>query len=131
MKYILLAYADRAGWKDLMASWDPKSEPVPEAIQAACDFYERLHKELIETGEFVATQGLADPSFTKTVRKTDGAPVAMDGPHAESKEVLVSFVILDCATYDRAVEIAARVVDFTGETIEVRPVPDGPAPPEL
>ena len=29
---------------------------------------------------------------------------------------------MDCESYDRALEIAARVVDFTSDTVEVRPL---------
>jgi hypothetical protein len=113
---MLLAYTNATAWEG--------REFTPEDIQAACDFYENLQKELTESGEFVASEGLADPSHTKTVRKQDGAPVATDGPYAEAKEVLVSYAIVDCASYDRALAIAARVVDFTSDTVEVRPIMD-------
>ena len=56
------------------------------------------------------------------MRKQDGVPVATDGPFAEAKETLVSYSIVDCESYDRALEIAARVVDFTSDTVEVRPL---------
>lgn len=129
MKYILLAYTNREAWEKLTANWDPSAD-LPAEVQAACDFYETLGKELVASGEFVSTEGLADPSHTTTVRKVNGAPVATDGPYAEAKEVLVSFSIVDVESYDRAVAIAARVVDAVGDTVEVRPVPDGPAPLE-
>jgi hypothetical protein len=51
---------------------------------------------------------------------------ASDGPYAEAKEVLVSFAIVDCASHDRAMAIAARVVDAVGDTVEVRPIMSGP-----
>ncbi|HEV2086907.1 MAG TPA: YciI family protein [Cryptosporangiaceae bacterium] len=130
MKYIMLTYTDKAGWEALNESWDP-SQGMPEEMQAACDFYEQLGKELIESGEFVATEGLADPSHTRTLRKQDGVAVATDGPYAEAKEVLVSFAIVDCESHDRALEIAARVVEATGDTVEVRPIMDGAGAPEM
>jgi hypothetical protein len=117
MKYMMLAYTNAARWA--------AQEFSSEEIQAACEFYENLTKELIETGEFVTTEGLADPTHTKTIRKVDGVPVATDGPFAESKEVLVSYAILDCDSYDRAVEIATRVVDAVGDPVEIRPIMDG------
>lgn len=118
MKYILLAYTDRDGW----AETDYSS---PE-FAAMCEFYEQLGKELADTGELVATEGLSEPTLTRTVRKVDEVPVAIDGPYAEAKEVLVSFSILDCASHDRAMAIAARIVDRIGDTVEVRPL--GAAP---
>ncbi len=114
MKYMLLAYSN-------VTSWDEQTVTA-EDIQAICDFYENLEAELTESGEWVSSEGLADPSHTKTVRKADGQAVATDGPYVEAKETLVSFSIVDCESYDRAVEIATRVVEFTGDTCEIRPV---------
>ena len=114
MKYMMLAYTGAADWE----SMDVTS---PEFI-AACEFYENLTKELTESGELVLTEGLADPSLTRTVRRQDGVPVAVDGPYAETKEVLASFAILDCASHDRAMALAARIVDATGDAVGVRPL---------
>ncbi len=116
MKYMLLAYTKQT-------DWDTVDVTSPEFL-AMCDFYEQLGKELTESGELVATHGLAHPALTKTLRKQDDAVVAVDGPYAEAKEVLASFSIVDCASHDRAVSIAARVVEAIGDTVEIRPVPD-------
>jgi hypothetical protein len=118
MKYILLAYTNPQAWTD----------STPEEIQKACEFYEELGKELMESGEAVYNVGLGEPSHTVTVRKQENGPVATDGPFAELKEVLVSFGIVDCKSHDRALEIAARVVDAVGDTVEVRPVGGGGDP---
>ncbi len=125
MKYILLAYTNAKAWEEMLANWDP-DQPMPKEVQEACDFYEELGKELTATGEFITTEGLSDPSHTKTLRKSADRVVATDGPYAEVKEVLVSYAILDCASHERAMEIAARVCDAVGDTIEVRPIPSGP-----
>jgi hypothetical protein len=127
MKYMLLAYTNAEAWAKAMTEWNPDA-PMPPDVQAACDFYEELGKELTETGEFVTTEGLAEPARTRTVRKAADSVVVTDGPYAETKEVLVSYAIVDCATHERAMEIAARVVAAVGDTVEVRPVPDGAAP---
>ena len=118
MKYMLLAYTNKADWESVDYSG-------PEFL-AMCQFYEDLGKELAETGEFVMTEGLTEPSLAKTVRRVGGEAVAMDGPYAEAKEVLASFAILDCASMDRALEIAARITDAVGDTVEIRPIPDAP-----
>ena len=67
-----------------------------------------LLKELTESGELVGTQALADPSNTKTVRVRDGVPAITDGPFAEAKEQLGGYLIVDCASPERATEVAAR-----------------------
>jgi hypothetical protein len=117
MKYMLLAYTNSDEW----AAVDVTS---PE-FQAMCEFYETLGKELTESGEFVMAEGLADPALTRTVRKQGDGAVATDGPYAEFKEVLASFSVIDCASHDRAMEIAARVTEAVGDTVEVRPIGDG------
>ena len=45
---------------------------------------------------------------TKTVRSADGPPVVTDGPLAEAKEHFGGYLIVDCKSDDRAVEIAAK-----------------------
>lgn len=52
--------------------------------------------------------------------------MASEGPFAESKEVLASFAIVDCDSHDRATEIAASIVESVGDTVEVRPIMQGP-----
>ncbi len=118
MKYMLLAYTNRA-------DWDSVDYSSPEFL-AMCEFYEELGKELTGSGELVMTEGLADPALTRTVRRQDGVPVATDGPYAEAKEVLVSFSIVECAGHDRAMAIAARIVAAVGDTVEVRPIGEDP-----
>jgi hypothetical protein len=131
MKYLMLAYTNATAWQDAVANYEPGA-PLPPDVQAACDFFGQLGKELTESGEFVSTEGLADPSHTKTIRKqVAGPPEVTDGPFAEGKEVLASYAILDCESYDRAVEIGARIADAVGDTIEIRPIMDAFGAPDL
>jgi hypothetical protein len=124
MKYLMLAYTNVDAWQDAVANWNPDA-PLPPEVAQACEFYERLGKELTESGEFVTTEGLEPPSHTKTIRRRADGPEVTDGPYAEVKEVLASYAIIDCQSYDRAVEIGARIADATGDTIEIRPIAGG------
>jgi hypothetical protein len=46
-----------------------------------------------------------------------------DGPFLESKEHLAGYFVVDCATEERAIEIASRIPDLRyGAAIEVRPI---------
>jgi hypothetical protein len=68
-----------------------------------------LVKELVATGEFVATQGLAQPQEAKVVRgEKNGLPVT-DGVFPEAKEFLLGYWIVDVATPERAYAIAGRI----------------------
>jgi hypothetical protein len=36
--------------------------------------------------------------------------------------VLASYAVVDCASHERALEIARQLVDAIGDTVEVRPI---------
>nr|WP_281372482.1 YciI family protein [Prauserella isguenensis] len=80
--------------------------------------------EIKESGEFVATQALADPSRSSVVRSGSDGPEVTDGPFAESKEYLGGFYLVDVENEARALELAKRIPDanIPGLALEVRPV---------
>ena len=53
-----------------------------------------------------------------------GEVVTMDGPFAETKEVLGGFYVLDCADLDEASRWAAQIPGAWLGKVEVRPVID-------
>src|SRR5438270_7761478 len=70
---------------------------------------QRINEELTETGVFVGTQGLAEPSEAKIVRgEKNGVPVT-DGIFPESKEFLLGYWIVDVANAERAYAIAGQI----------------------
>jgi len=111
MKYMLLIY-DGPGTRELF--WGEEGRALMDRVDA-------ILKELQDSGEFVSTQGLADPTTAKTVRLQDGVPAVTDGPFAEAKEQLGGYLIVDCEL-ERAVEIASRWPLVGTNGIEVRPV---------
>jgi hypothetical protein len=114
MKYMLMLY-DNDDVRD--AFFGPGSEALRAEVGAVL-------KELQESGELVAPDPLADPVQTKTVRVTGGTPVVTDGPLAEAKEHFAGYLILDCESIERAVEIAARWPSSSFAPLEVRPIMD-------
>ena len=114
MKYLLLIYNNPA-------TYEAMPEQERNAIFADVD---RIMDELTRSGEFVGGQGLADPSQSKTVRVRDGVPAVTDGPYVEAKEQMGGYLIVDCETPERAVEIAARWPDAKYFAMEVRPIMD-------
>jgi hypothetical protein len=102
MKYILLMSGSKAG-VDTYRAWSKKDIDAHMAILTT------LNRELTESGEFVATQGLAAPHEAKVVRGlSQGMPVT-DGIFPESKEFLLGYWIVDVATPERACQIAGRI----------------------
>ncbi|NES30018.1 hypothetical protein GCE86_06930 [Micromonospora terminaliae] len=127
MKYLIMLYGSQRDY-DVMAGRPGDQPPMsPEQLAAMHVHMEAIHKELAETGELVDAQGLSAPVHARRVRLRAGAPVVTDGPYAETQEVLAGYTMVECASFDRATEIAARFVnpDAEGEYVDVRPVVDG------
>jgi hypothetical protein len=102
MKYILLMSSTKAGVNHYHA-WSQKD------IQAHMAVLQSINERLTESGEFVATQGLAGPKEAKVVRgEKNGIPVT-DGVFPESKEFLLGYWIVDVATPERAYAIAGQI----------------------
>jgi hypothetical protein len=102
MKYILLMTGTRGG-VDTYRAWTKADVDAHMAV------LQRINKELNDSGEFVATQGLAGPEEARIVRgEKNGAPVT-DGVFPESKEFLLGYWIVDVDTPERAYAIAGRI----------------------
>ena len=72
-------------------------------------FMEAFNKELADSGELVETRGLTAPVHARRVQLRGGVPVVTDGPFAETAEVLAGYWLVECDSFDRATEIAARL----------------------
>jgi hypothetical protein len=112
VKYMLLIYNNPAFFEAM-------SEEERNALFGEVD---TIMKELMDSGEWVGGEALGDQSMTKTVRLRDGVPAVTDGPYAETKEQFAGYLMVDCETPERAVEIAARWPDARYFAMEVRPV---------
>jgi hypothetical protein len=112
----------------------PMTEWPLEDINAHIEFQQVLNHELSELGELVDAQGLAGPDQAKFVVSDGvGAPVVTDGPYPESKELLAGYRLIDVATLERALAIAAQASAAPGihgepiqQPIEVRQVMGAP-----
>jgi len=114
VKYMLLIYQNPAAFEAM-------SERERHVLM---DEAGAIVTELSESGEWVAGEGLAHPSTTKTVRVRDGVPAVTDGPFLEAKEQLAGICLFDCETPERATEIAARWPDARHWAVELRPLVD-------
>jgi hypothetical protein len=87
------------------------------------DFGARLEK----TGEFVDAQGVGQEGAW--VRYDgEGRPPVVDGPFAETKDLIAGWMIIDVESWDRAVQLAGELSAAPGaggkpihEWLEVRP----------
>ena len=114
MKYVILMQVDPAVLEQL----------TPEQQQMIGEGHGAFMAATKESGEFVATQALGDPSRSKVVRSVGGRPEVTDGPFVESKEFMGGFYLLDVEDEARAVELAKQIPDaqIPGLALEIRPV---------
>jgi hypothetical protein len=110
MKYLILTYGSQQDY-DAMAGKPGSGGPAWSAADFAAmgAFMESFSRELTESGELVETRGLAAPVHARRIRLQEGVPVVTDGPYAEAQEVLAGYWVVECESFDRATEIAARL----------------------
>jgi hypothetical protein len=126
MKYLLLIYSNSPErWEHPIFLRTPEFQALPEDERAELvERAEALHREIVESGEFVVGTALADPTLTRTARPRDGVPAITDGPYVEAKEQLAGYFVIDCDSPERAAEIAAGFPDARFGAVEIRPVMD-------
>ena len=112
MKYLLLIYGNQEKWDAI----------PPDDWPAEIAKYDAFNRRYRETGELLGGYGLGDASTARLVRRVDGVPVTTDGPYLETKEYIASFYLLDCASGERAREIAADLPHASVEPVELWPV---------
>jgi len=74
------------------------------------------------SGRLPAAEALHNVSTARTVRVRNGAVSITDGPFAETKEHLAGFYLVEAATLEEALEVAARIPPAREGSIEVRAV---------
>lgn len=102
MKYILLMSGTKAG-VDTYRQWSRSD------IEANFAFLGDFNRELTESGELVANDGLAAPEHARVVKAAASGPPVTDGVFPESKEFLLGYWIVDVESPERALQIAARL----------------------
>ena len=115
MKYMILINASQQDY-DALAGRPAPGQPgwSPADFAAMGAFMESFNKELAETGELVDTTGLTAPVHARRIQLQGGVPVVTDGPYPESEEVLAAYWIVECDSFDRATQIAAKLAHTPG-----------------
>jgi hypothetical protein len=121
VKYVILIHANPDPWGHPTSSYTPEGRALPPERQAEMDKeFDALLAEISASGELVTAEALADPASATIYGWTPEGHVATDGPYAEAKEHLAGFFLIDCASRQRAEEIAAQFAG-PGGTAELRP----------
>ena len=106
----------------------PNSEagllPSDEQTQKMFTEMGKFNEELAKAGIIQAADGLRPSSAGKRVKFTEGHATVIDGPFAESKELVAGFWIWEVKSLDEAVQWAKRCPNpMPGEegVLEIRP----------
>ena len=114
MKFLLMIYTD-----------DQLLEALPEGA-----FDRMMHgcithaDELKAQGTLIESQQLEPGGTARTVRVRNGKTHIVDGPFAETKEILGGYNLIEADSLDEAVRIAQEFPWIGTGSIEVRPVRD-------
>jgi hypothetical protein len=81
----------------------------------------KLNEELVNAGVMLAGEGLQPSSKGARVKFSGGKPAVIDGPFAETKELVAGYWIWRVGSKDEAIEWLKRA-PFQDEEIEVRQI---------
>jgi len=102
---------------------DWAAPPTPEAFAAM----QKYNEELARAGILLAAEGLAPTAKGALVKFSGDERTVVDGPFAETKELIAGFTILQVKSLDEAIEWVKRAPNTspTGEAeIEIRKLMD-------
>jgi hypothetical protein len=132
MKYMILTNATQQDYDGMVGKGTAKPAWTAEDLAAMGAFMEKFTGALVESGELVETRALSAPVHTRRVQLLNGVAVVTDGPYAETQEVLAGYWIVECASFDRATEIASGLAACpapehvrVNAMADVRPIDEG------
>lgn len=105
----------------------PMDQWTPEEVDAHIRYMHDFAARLESTGEFVDGQALS-PDGMWVRHDGPGRPAVVDGPFAETKDLIAGWMIIDVDSRERAIELAGELSAAPGaggrpihEWLEVRP----------
>jgi hypothetical protein len=112
MKFMCLGYME-AGMFEAM------SETERNGLIDRCFAHDDV---LRKNGHFAGGEALVSKAVT--LRYRNGKVSAIDGPYAETKDVLGGVLILDARDLDHAIELMSKHPGVRGGPFEIRPIAD-------
>jgi hypothetical protein len=96
--------------------------------------YMQFNEEMHKAGVLIASEGLNPAARGARVAVSKGKRYVVDGPFAESKELVGGFYIIDVKSLDEAIQWALRAPSGMGtdDVLEIRQLTGaGDIPPEI
>jgi len=115
MRFIVMAMARKES--------EAGPPPKPEAFAAM----QKYNEELAKTGILLAAEGLAPTSKGARVKFSGDQRTVIDGPFAETKELVAGFSIIQVNSLDEAIQLVKRTPNIfpNGEAVvEIRKLMD-------
>ncbi|HEY2735389.1 MAG TPA: YciI family protein [Polyangiales bacterium] len=112
MLYAILCYDS----EEIVGAWSKQQDEA--AMANLGKVQERLSKE----GKLGPVARLMPTTAATTLRK--GRDIVLDGPFAETKEQLLGFFVVDCASLEDTLDVARQLAAAysSGGAYEVRPI---------
>jgi hypothetical protein len=114
MKFMVLIYNDSTLLNAL-----PKPE-FDATMRGCLEHADELRRD----GQLLDSQMLESPATAKSIRIRKNRTTVLDGPFAETKEMLAGFNLIEASDMDEAVRIAEQFPWARTGCVEVRPVVD-------
>lgn len=113
MEYAILCYHD----EKVVTSWTKEEDDAVLAKLAV------VQERLARDGKLGPVVRLLPTTAATTLKKDREPPLVIDGPFAETKEQLLGFYIVDCASLEEALDVARELGRANpGGSYEIRPV---------
>jgi hypothetical protein len=107
---------------------DPDETALLSAEERTAVFrkHESFGSETIASGELTGAAAFEYPAQARTLRPGGGEAgvIAADGPLTGEREQITGFYILECASLERAEQLASGLVDTHIVAVEVRRIHD-------
>jgi hypothetical protein len=113
MKYLCIVYAGTGP--------DSLSQAESVAIKDACIEGDNA---LFEAGKLYMASPLQGPEAGAHLRQVNGRTTRIDGPYAETKELVAGFMVIEAANMDEAIAVAAPGPLDGLVSLEIRPLLD-------
>jgi hypothetical protein len=102
---------------------EPRGQRAQRSAEQGEAVYARMvafGNELKARGKLLAVESLKADGEAARVTSRNGRRTVVDGPFSEAKEMIGGFFLLDCASRDEALAIAAECPAAEWATVEVR-----------
>jgi hypothetical protein len=113
MQYAILCYHD----EKVVTAWTKEEDDAVLARLAV------VHGKLARDGKLGPVVRLLPTTTATTVKKDREPALVIDGPFAETKEQLLGFYVVDCATLEEVIDVARELGRANpGGSYELRPI---------